>query len=60
MGYETRCPKCNKKHYFSTAGDNILCSCGIKLHSKKLSTLGSLENYDTEFRGYSEDGEINE
>ena len=60
MGYETRCSNCNKKHYFSTAGDNILCSCGIKLHSKKLSTLGSLENYNTEFRGYSEDGEISE
>lgn len=57
MGYETKCPICKKRHYFSTAGDSILCSCGVKLNTKSLTSLSSLDNYDTEVKEYSLSGE---
>ena len=57
MGYETVCPKCKKKHYFSTAGDTILCSCGTVLNTKCISSLTSLDNYDTEVKEYSLSGD---
>lgn len=58
MGYETKCPSCKKKHYFSTAGDTIPCRCGVRLVATKLSSLGSLENYDTLIKEYSLSGDV--
>ena len=60
MGYETRCPECGKKHYFSVAGDSIPCKCGAWLSSAKLSSLGSLDNYDTLIKEYNISGETND
>lgn len=53
MGWETRCPNCGKKHYFSEAGDTIPCRCGVRLVSKCLSSLSSLDHYHTRVNEYS-------
>lgn len=60
MGYETKCPVCKKKHFFSTAYDTIPCRCGARLVTTKMTDLTSLDNYDTLIKEYNISGETND